>query len=170
MPPSVPQTAPSPIAVDPASKDLTQESKELSALRRDTVRTGEELKLLTTQAQIQQEKKKLGEVTTGTAEIPQLVGLEGTPGKMQAQFLTGKSLIVVREGGWVTPDWQVKRVLANGVEVVKRGSRTVQTILFGHEPIKSTPQVLQNSQEVMSLPTAQPVNVIPGRAPPMVGH
>jgi len=158
---------PDPIAVDPASKELSAEATALSALRRDTVRTGEELKLLSAQAQIQQEKKKLGQVTAGTADIPELVGIEGTPGRMRAQFLTGKSLIVVVEGGWVTPDWQLQQILSNGVEVAKRGSRTRQTILFGHEPIRGGQEMLQaQSQQNYQQPIA-PVTVLPGTAPRM---
>lgn len=90
-----------------------------------------EMQLLSAQAQIEQMSKSLGGVTTGTLDIPELLGVSGTPRKLVAEFNVGSSILHVTEGQWVTPEWKLARFFSNGVELVKKGGRETHTLLFG---------------------------------------
>lgn len=168
--------APTPMTVAPADEGLSAEGKQLSELRRETARSTQELQLLTAQGQVQTLRKQMGQVTSGTSDIPELVGLQGARGHMVAQFLSGKSILNAAEGQWVTPDWRLIRVLPNGVVMKKRAGGDEKTILYGHEPINGASTtgldrvggaypVANTPVQSFPMGQARPVT-LPQRAPP----
>lgn len=71
------------------------------------------------------------ELTGGLTDTPELVGIYGTETNLTAEFLIGRAVLVARAGDWVTPEWRLRKILANGVELEQRGNAKPKTLLFG---------------------------------------
>lgn len=71
------------------------------------------------------------ELTGGLTDTPELVGIYGTESNLTAEFLIGRAVLVARAGDWVTPEWRLRKILANGVELEQRGGAKPKTLLFG---------------------------------------
>jgi len=147
--------APTPTPVDPASAGFSKGAIEIGDLRRQTAIATERLKLLTEQAKVNDAEKNLGVTTTATADIPELIGIEGTPEKLRAQFLVGSAITTIGVGQWLTSEWRVEKVMSNGVALSKRGGKETHTILFGHAPVKDGTNLLSNGPAMMPPPLQQ---------------
>lgn len=90
-----------------------------------------ELEIATTQAELN-EVRGGTDLTGGLTDTPELVGIYGTDRALTAEFVVGRAILVAKAGDWVTPEWRLRRVLANGVELEQRGSSKPKTLLFGN--------------------------------------
>jgi type IV pilus biogenesis protein PilP len=167
--PTAPTSAanPTPVRVDPASAGLTKDSIDLGELKRQTANANEKLKLLTAQAQVTEAQKRNGQTTQATADIPELIGIEGAKGHMRAQFLVGSSISTVAVGQMLTSDWKIEQIMSNGVSMSRRGNgRDVHTILFGHAPVRGGATLLTNDApgqyagQMPAMPPMQPMPVV----------
>ena len=171
---------PVPTPVDPAGAGLARDATQLGDLRRQTAAASEKLKLLTAEAQVRDAEKHLGQNTTATADIPELIGIEGTKGHMRAQFLVGTAITSVAAGQMLTAEWKIEQVMSNGVSLSKRGGgRELHTILFGHAPVRGGTNLLTNEGPALSNPMMppmqpmqpiQPMPVLPGTMPAGMTH
>ena len=102
---------------------------ELVNLEREVANARRGNELLETHVERQELQAKLN--TQGaTLEVPELVALYGYGDNLLAEFLVGRALLTARPGDWVTSEFRLERVLANGVELRKRDG-SVRTALFG---------------------------------------
>lgn len=117
-------------APEPAT-NFDETMKELTSIRQKVDVASSQLELINTENQINQAKRTLGGAQAGTLDIPELLGLTGTPSKLVAEFNVGYATLEATEGQWVTPEWKLSRFFSNGVELVRKGGRETHTLLLG---------------------------------------
>jgi hypothetical protein len=121
-------------AVGTPGASLDQTLTDLTQIQEDVALERARLELAQARMALEQTTRQVGGVVTGKTDIPELLGLSGTPRRLVAEFLVGNSIMHASEGQWVTADWKLGRVMSNGVELVKRGGRETHTLLFGAAP------------------------------------
>ena len=120
------------LAIPAPQASLDETMQNLAGLQAQVATAQVQMQLLSQQTAINQLQKQQGGQATGTSDIPELVGIVGTPGNLEAEFLSSGSLLTARNGEWVTPEWKLVNIMGNGVELTKKNGRERHTILFGH--------------------------------------
>lgn len=131
----------------------------IAATQRATANEQAKLNLLTLQQQTRelQEEMDLG---GGVAAAPQLIGIRGAGTRYTAEFLIGTAVLEARPGDWVTAEYRLDQVLANGVVLSKRGEKTPRTVLFGRRT-----EVRGNLFGTAAAPAIPPALPAPAAAP-----
>lgn len=135
-PPAPVPTGPSMSAVGQSLDATTQEQIQLARqLELEQARTA----LLTSQAEGTKIRKEALGTTSGTSDLPQLVGLiSRLSGGVIAEFLVGDAIMQVRVGDWVSAQWKLDKVLSNGVELISKSGKQRYTLLFGGSSSKGS--------------------------------
>lgn len=126
--------APQPVSV-PAGRDgIAADMESLGKLSRDAELAQKRVQVLQANVQAAELEQTLNPVKNGVADVPQLVSIDGAGDRLSAEFRIGTSFTRARAGAWITPEWQVLRVTAAGVELQNKDGRKY-TALFGARPV-----------------------------------
>lgn len=133
-------------------RESNAELEALHNMRRDIVKKQAEIEVLEADNKINELKVANG-INNQQADLPELVGLYELPQRSWAEFVVGTAVLSVEPGEWVTPEWRLKAILGNGVELAGK-SGGVRTVLFGRR----------------SVPGSAPNDRMPGAAEMMRGQ
>lgn len=131
----------------------------IAATQRATANEQAKLNLLTLQQQTRELQQEM-DLGGGVAAAPQLIGIRGAGTRFTAEFLIGSAVLEARPGDWVTAEYRLDQVLANGVVLSKRGERTPRTVLFGRRT-----EVRGNLFGTAAAPSVPPAMAAPVAAP-----
>lgn len=141
--------------------DVRKDIETFASMQRDIERARLEAEKLSVEQRIQESKEKIG-IGASQADVPELVGVYQTPRRSWAEFLVGQAILTASAGEWVTADWQVSKLLHNGVELTKRGGGT-RTVLFGRRSATGS----LGPQSALSLPSAGGADALGSSSPPI---
>lgn len=117
------------------NEGLPQSITDIADTERKAARAESVLKLMQLEDKIKKQQDSM-DLSGGTNnKTPELIGIHGAQGRLVAEFLIGEAILEARPGEWVTADYRLDQVLANGVVLTKRGENgkkgTQRTVLFG---------------------------------------
>ena len=132
---SMAQTAPAasanPDDLPPAVAGLNADALRVSKLNQQISVARKELELYQLQMQAGAMAGQTDNARKGLSVLPELVGITGINNDFVGEFLAGNAILRVRQGGWITSDWQVVTLSATEATVSKRGSAERHTLVFG---------------------------------------
>lgn len=118
-------------APKPARQALPPETQQLQTLLEQIDRTSAERQLLELRRDVNELSKDVRGTTTGTGELPVLVGLSGSPKGYTAEFLLGDALLQAGTGDWISNEWRVHEVSGSGVTLRNARGTQTHTMLLG---------------------------------------
>jgi hypothetical protein len=133
-PPAAAVSKASPASPTTISPEASDDLVSMMDLKRRSDLGRARIEALRTDIEAQQVEEQLNGAAIGANQLPELVGLSGRSPSITAEFLVGTRLLQARRGDWVTREWQLTDVLANGVTMTRRGGREQRNIIFGDGP------------------------------------
>jgi hypothetical protein len=133
---AIPGTPARPVAVAPAELGIDPQQQQLSDLEMQAAIAAARLRVVQAEQQAQQLQGSVARVNAGIGDVPELVAVTGSR-RLSAEFRVGARFVVAVDGDWLTPEWRVLTVAANGVDLVKRNGQR-HTALLGQQPVDGT--------------------------------
>ena len=143
--PPLVSTAPQPVR---ETEGLDKTLTDLVEIRRKTAAGQAQLEQLGVERDIQQMQQEM-QLETGVSAVPELIAITGNGEWMEAEFKVGTSSLTARPGDWINHDWQVIKMLNNGVVLQKRGERKTRLLMFGN---RGTPPLFNNQMPTVAPP------------------
>jgi hypothetical protein len=147
---------------------VAPEAQILRNLEIEAARLQRELRVQELRGQIAEASRARdeGPGSQASRSFPELLGVRSARGKSVAEFLVGDGVMEFGVGEFVTPEWQVSSISANGVELRNRGGARQRMAVGVSKPV---PGGFQGASPTMPRPMSQPPMVAPPMVqPPMV--
>lgn len=130
---SVPSTPSRPVTVAAAEQGIDEQQQQLADLEMQAAIAAARLRVVQAEQQAQQLQGNVARINAGIGDVPELVAVTGSR-HLSAEFRVGARFVVAADGDWLTPEWRVIRVVANGVDLIKRNGQR-HTALLGQQPV-----------------------------------